>query len=325
MNIYKIASYAATNRYLGVDSSTMITGRTNVVLASSLTDSQKWLIGELSNGHEIKTLNNPYYRLNVGSSGNCDVFSTNTDTPMIFERVTGLSDVYYIRPSSNSSLCLTAASRSAGANVTWAAYSGSDLQKWQITAVYPGVDGEAQAGTSSLNEFQQAANANYIYDFLIARGFTPAAACGIIGNIQRESSLNPGAWENYNDISAGYGLVQWTPATKFLNWARDMGIISSASATAINSLATGGTSNKTLLMDAQLYCMLEFIGNPGEFFEPANNHSGHDMTIASYKTSTLSPEILAIVFHDHFERSADDTAGLNLRSTYARNWYNALV
>ena len=51
-------------------------------------------------------------------------------------------------------------------------------------------------------------NRNEIYSQLVARGLTKAQACGILANIEYESSYNPNAW--YKNIS--YGLCQWQGA-----------------------------------------------------------------------------------------------------------------
>lgn len=42
----------------------------------------------------------------------------------------------------------------------------------------------------------------------------------ICGNMQNESGINPNRWENDTvNYERGYGLVGWTPATKYINWA----------------------------------------------------------------------------------------------------------
>ena len=58
---------------------------------------------------------------------------------------------------------------------------------------------------------------------LIAQGWTPAQAAGIMGNIQSESGFNPyalqGGGNSMNPAAAGnggYGLVQWTPGSKLI-------------------------------------------------------------------------------------------------------------
>ena len=73
-----------------------------------------------------------------------------------------------------------------------------------------------------------------IYNFLIGKGMTPAGAAGLMGNLYAESGLKPtniqnsyekklgftdetytaavdsGAYGNFVNDSAGYGLAQWT-------------------------------------------------------------------------------------------------------------------
>ena len=77
-----------------------------------------------------------------------------------------------------------------------------------------------------LSQSQMTDNAQYIADYLFARGWTQNAIAGILGNMQRESTMNPGLWESliYGNMSSGYGLVQWTPATGYISWADARGI-----------------------------------------------------------------------------------------------------
>jgi hypothetical protein len=66
-------------------------------------------------------------------------------------------------------------------------------------------------------------NAQYILDFFtgLNRGFTKNAICALLGNMQSESSINFGIYEGLNSASStnGFGLVQWTPNTKYFDWA----------------------------------------------------------------------------------------------------------
>src|SRR5690606_3084091 len=45
--------------------------------------------------------------------------------------------------------------------------------------------------------------------------------CALVGNMRHESSINPDMYEYGYDWSAdrGYGLVQWTPRSKYWDWA----------------------------------------------------------------------------------------------------------
>lgn len=62
-------------------------------------------------------------------------------------------------------------------------------------------------------------NAELIQGYGLANGWSVNAICAILGNMQAESSINPGIWENLTAWSGGYGLVQWTPYTKYSSWA----------------------------------------------------------------------------------------------------------
>lgn len=86
--------------------------------------------------------------------------------------------------------------------------------------------GDVHASNTFLTEQQQWDNAAYIFDFLKARGWSETAICGLMGNMKSESTLNPGLWEGMDEgnSSAGLGLVQWTPATKLLDYAAKKGL-----------------------------------------------------------------------------------------------------
>lgn len=180
-------------------------------------------------------------------------------------------------------------------------------------------------GSSTLSTAQRATNAGYACNYLITQGFTKQAACGVLGNMQQESGINPGIWQVSNNTGSGYGLVQWTPATVFLNRAVDTGVISAANATTVNALTN---SNPQKLMDAELACLIWCCTTRGDFFAPtaggSMDHTGYRMTFTQFKASTLDAGTLAKVFHDHYERSGDGASVLNTRATYATNWYSAL-
>lgn len=61
-------------------------------------------------------------------------------------------------------------------------------------------------------------NLDCIYAEFHAQGYTLESICGIIGNFEAESRMNPWRWQRdrYN-LDAGYGLVQFTPARDYIN------------------------------------------------------------------------------------------------------------
>lgn len=80
-------------------------------------------------------------------------------------------------------------------------------------------------GNRYLTTAQMRNNAILVYEELTSRGWTLNAICGILGNMQSESTINPGIWQNLDssNTSGGFGLVQWTPSTNFTDWATDNG------------------------------------------------------------------------------------------------------
>lgn len=190
--------------------------------------------------------------------------------------------------------------------------------------------------TTVLTSAQRTANASYILSYLMNQGFTKQAACGVLGNMQAESQIDPGLWEggHLRDPRGGFGLVQFTSTNyattgtpnAFLIYAYNNGLISSNLAcTEVDSLAA---NNPKRLMDNELACLLWCCTTRGDFFKPtaggSMDHTGYRLTFAEYKASTLVAGTLAKVFHDHYERSGDGTTGLNTRANNATNWYNSL-
>lgn len=75
-------------------------------------------------------------------------------------------------------------------------------------------------GNRYLSQSEMENNATIIWNYLGSKGWTLNAVSAILGNMQSESTINPNIWESLAvDYSRGYGLVQWTPATKYIDWA----------------------------------------------------------------------------------------------------------
>lgn len=73
-------------------------------------------------------------------------------------------------------------------------------------------------GGYSVSSSQGTANIKAIYDYLHANGYSKNCIIGICGNICAESSLNPWLWENNTvNYNYGYGLLQFTPASEYIN------------------------------------------------------------------------------------------------------------
>lgn len=76
----------------------------------------------------------------------------------------------------------------------------------------------------ALTTAQMQGNAVEFYNYF-KNTMTLEAICGILGNIQRESQLNPGQQEGGygGSLNYGYGLIQWTPGSLLTTWASTKG------------------------------------------------------------------------------------------------------
>lgn len=165
-------------------------------------------------------------------------------------------------------------------------------------------------GHGGLNTEQQKANAEYIYNYLTNEGWTKNAICGLLGNIQSESSLNPGSWKVKDKMenNVGYGLVQWTPASKFLKF---IGISD-------DNRAQVDEIDAKELMDEQLeYILYEVGGGTDQWTSSYVN-----MTFEEFTQSTDTAYNLAMKFLKAYEKPLDPNQPR--RGQQAEDWYNSL-
>lgn len=77
-----------------------------------------------------------------------------------------------------------------------------------------------------LTEEQSLNNAQMVVNHFVGTDWTANSLCALCGNMRHESSINPDmyeygyAWEE----DRGYGLVQWTPRSKYWDWAESEGL-----------------------------------------------------------------------------------------------------
>ena len=123
----------------------------------------------------------------------------------------------------------------------------------------------------------------------------------MLGNMQAESSINPSIWQNLDEgnTSLGFGLVQWTPATKYLNWCYE------------NDLEPSS-------MDSNLQRILWEVENKKQWIST----SDYPMSFQEFTTSTESPDYLARAFLYNYERPANPKP--SVRGNNALNWANVL-
>lgn len=148
----------------------------------------------------------------------------------------------------------------------------------------------------SLTEMQN--NADIMYAFFTGKGWTVNAISAMFGNMQTESTLNPGIWENLDPFVGGYGLVQWTPYTHYSEWAGD-----------------GWQDNGQKEMERIIYELenhLQWIST-----------SLYPMTFREFSQSDKPPAYLAQAFLYNYERPT--VKPQPARSKQAEYWYEYLV
>lgn len=157
-------------------------------------------------------------------------------------------------------------------------------------------------------------NAQLIYNYLSSRGWTINAVCGLLGSIDREGVYNPWRWES--DIihgaggTSGYGLVQFTPASKYIQDSR---------AQAMEKYApnyTGAANPQAHDGEAQLL----FIDLYADYIAT----SAYPETFAQYKASTKDTEYLTRAWVANYERPQDPSATIQQRIEAAAYWYEVL-
>jgi len=77
-----------------------------------------------------------------------------------------------------------------------------------------------------LSEADSLNNAQMVANHFKGTDWTKEAIAAMCGNMRHESSINPDMYEYGYDWSAdrGYGLVQWTPRSKYWDWAVSRGL-----------------------------------------------------------------------------------------------------
>lgn len=165
--------------------------------------------------------------------------------------------------------------------------------------------------SETLTPTEKKTNARYIYSYLKSQGWTINAIAGILGNMEHESALNPGRWQGEN-VGGGpaYGLVQWDPWTKYVDWC------------------TGRGYTDPSEMDNNLARIIYELNANVQYYSTDD----YPMSFREFTQSTESAYYLACTFAWNYERSAvvlwgTEEAKEKLRQTRgesAEKWYTFL-
>lgn len=154
-----------------------------------------------------------------------------------------------------------------------------------------------------LSRSEQENNATIIYSYLSNKGWSINAIAALLGNMEVESTINPGIWESLtsnpeayyeaNGRYPGFGLVQWTPYTKYSNWA-----------------GSDWRTNYNKQLERIIWEM-----NNGEQYIPTTSYPE---TFKEFSTSTKSAYYLAGAFLYNYERPKKPNAAD--RGERAESW-----
>lgn len=157
------------------------------------------------------------------------------------------------------------------------------------------------SGNRYLTRAEMQVNARYIWKYLGARGWTLNAVAGMLGNMESESTINPGIWQNLNvNVGPAFGLVQWDPYTKYTDWCAERGL-------------------DPAHMDSALMRIEWELANGGQYYATPS----YPETFAQFKVSTKSANYLGMAFLANYERPRNPNQPE--RGTQAEYWYTYLL
>lgn len=166
-----------------------------------------------------------------------------------------------------------------------------------------------------LNTQEKQYNVQRLYGFFMwptleGGKWTLNALAGMLGNMEIESHFDPALWENRSIPSniytaeKGFGLTQWTPGRKYIEWWDNNHTSMNLGSSYINGYAECMRINWERLNNAQ------WIKN-------------ENMSWDEFVKSTDTPERLSRVFCRNYERPGDPDYAQ--RASYARQWYDFLL
>lgn len=145
----------------------------------------------------------------------------------------------------------------------------------------------------------QKETARQIWDYLRGKGWTPESVAAVLGNMQSESGIIADRWQSdiVGNMNGGYGLVQWTPASKYINWAKNSGL-----------------DYKDVI--SQCKRILWEVDTNQQFIHKT-------MTFRQFTQSRKTPEELADIFIRNYERPKNPNQPA--RQVQARYWYDFFI
>lgn len=173
----------------------------------------------------------------------------------------------------------------------------------------------SRAGALTTAEMEN--NAEIVVSYLDSQNVSRETICGILGNMENESSINP---EREEVGGSGYGLVQWTPRSVLENHASALGL---------SPYYSGDVQLKVLISEIkgisgtnEWYSTEPFIAN---YYSSGATTDMIGLTPTEFLTNSRgwTADKLAIAFMVCYERPALDPAvnHVEARKKDALKWY----
>ena len=156
-----------------------------------------------------------------------------------------------------------------------------------------------------LSESESLQNAQLVANHLIKQGWTKESISALCGNMRHESSINPDMYEyGYNwSEDRGYGLVQWTPRSKYWNWAES------------RNLPPRNGDSQLDRIDYEVEQNIQWISTPN-----------YPETYSQFRASTKSMDYLVPAFTWNYERPNAESGQQSMpdRIAFAKRCLNEL-
>ena len=156
-----------------------------------------------------------------------------------------------------------------------------------------------------LSESESLQNAQLVANHLIPQGWTKESVSALCGNMRHESSINPDMYEfNYAwGDDRGYGLVQWTPRSKYWDWAES------------RNLPPRNGDSQLARIDYEVEQNIQWISTPN-----------YPETYAQFRSSTKSMDYLVPCFTWNYERPNAESGQQSMpdRIAFAKRCLNEL-
>ena len=156
-----------------------------------------------------------------------------------------------------------------------------------------------------LSESESLQNAQLVANHLIPQGWTKESVSALCGNMRHESSINPDMYEfNYAwGDDRGYGLVQWTPRSKYWDWAES------------RNLPPRNGDSQLARIDYEVEQNIQWISTPN-----------YPESYAQFRASTKSMDYLVPCFTWNYERPNAESGQQSMpdRIAFAKRCLNEL-